>query len=527
VRVAGPAGDACPIGVPGELCIGGTGIARGYLNFPELTAAKFTTESKDSGERLYRTGDLVSWRPDGMLAFHGRIDEQIKVRGNRVDPGEVTSALSQHPAVTRAVVVPVRGAGGSPGMAAYWICRPGQATTAEQLRAFLAEILPEPMIPSAFVEVESFPLTANGKLDREALPPPHNHDRTASGPLTATERRIQAIWSEVLGHSDFGLTDNFFLVGGHSIHTVRLHARINEEFNSTFPLSLVVGSPTVRRQAEWLSGTVDATAVGSQLVTLQPDGERAPLIAVHGWGGTLYHFVDIARGLAPHRPVLGLQPAGFDDPRTLSGVEEMARSYADRIIDHVPDGPIHLVGHSAGGWYAYAVAAALIDRGRTIGLLAILDSHAQGAKLHPGVRMRLLPLQLPRRVSGGLGRLRQRPSGLSTGAWIRRRAAARVGRIVPTPRADDDPYVALIRRSFRPPRLPVTADLFGPASTMLLLRATWSHYALGGLRCHPMLDTHCDFLRPDQARPIARALESAMVASEAREDASRTALPGL
>jgi amino acid adenylation domain-containing protein len=524
VRVVGPTGDSCAIGVPGELWIGGAGLARGYLNSPELTAAKFTPDPTGGGDRRYRTGDLASWRSDGTLAFHGRIDEQVKVRGHRVDPGEVTAALSKHPAVVRAVAVPIRGSGGME-IAAYWIRRPGQVTTAEGLRAFLAETLPGPMIPSAFVEVDRLPVSPNGKLDRAALPPPHTDHRVTSSPLTATEQRIRAIWSDVLGHHDFGVTDNFFLVGGHSIHTVRLHARINEEFASAFPLSLVVGSPTVRQQAQWLSGKVDATVGNSALMTLQPDGDCAPLFAVHGWGGTLYHFVDIARDLAPRRPVLGLQPAGFGDPRILRGVDEMARSYADSIIDQVPRGLIHLVGHSAGGWYAFAVASALIDRGRTIGMLAILDSHAQGAKLHPGVRIRLLPLELPRRVAGVVGRLRQPRSGLNKDARIRQLAAA--GRILPTTRADDDPYVALIRRSFRPPRLPITVDLFGPASTMPLLRATWRRYALGGLRCHPMLDTHQDFVRPDQGRPIARALESAMVAIEARDYASRTASHGL
>ncbi|MDQ1249840.1 MAG: hypothetical protein QG597_4217, partial [Actinomycetota bacterium] len=433
LRVLDAAGSRCAVGESGELYIGGDGLARGYLNAAELTAERFVSDPAGSGERLYRTGDVVSWRPDGSLAFGGRIDEQIKLRGHRVDLAEVRAALSENPAVACAVVVPVfpHGAPDSPVIVAYWTCRPGQAVTPVQLRAFLAEMLPDAMIPTAFVQVDRFPLTPNGKVDRGALPPPPFVEGDGvMAPDTPTERRLHAIWSDILGHGAFGVTDNFFMVGGHSLQAVRLHARINEEFASTFPLSLVVGSPTIRSQAQWLSGRITGTSTDDmRLVPIQPRGDQAPLIAVPGWGGTLYHFVDMARALAPHRPVLGLQPAGFEYPSAIGSVEEMAGAYAESIIERIPDGPIHLVGHSAGGWYAHAVAAALIQRGRTIGLLAIFDSHAQGAHVHwwLRLRLRLLPFQwhVLRRK---LDRIYRPPGGVSRRAWIRRRIAVRINR---------------------------------------------------------------------------------------------------
>jgi thioesterase domain-containing protein len=307
------------------------------------------------------------------------------------------------------------------------------------------------------------------------------------------------------------------MVGGHSLQAVRLHARINEEFRSTFPLSLVVGSPTIVSQAQWLSGNVTTSTEDLRLVTLQPHGDRAPLIAVHGWGGTLYHFVDMARALAPHRPVLGLQPAAVEDPSASASVVGLARAYADSIIDRVPDGPIHLVGHSAGGWYAHAVAAELIERGRTVGLLAMFDTHAVGANVHWGLRLRLLPFQLPLLLADKLDRLSRPSSGLSRRALIRLRIEARMARLTRRGDADTvqedgqaDLYVGLAQRGFRPPRLPVAVDVFGPRRTLKLLQMTWRHYALEGVRSHPMLDTHHDFLRPEKGPQLAAALERAL-----------------
>lgn len=486
LRVLDSRGAPCPVGIPGELFIGGTGLARGYLNSAELTAIKFTTDPQGSGERLYRTGDLASWGPTGSLTFHGRTDDQIKVRGHRIDLAEIATTLAEHPAVARAVVVPSRtnSAKNELVIVAYWTRRPGATASSAELRAFLVGGLPQAMIPSAFVALEYIPLKPNGKLDRDSLPEPLADDE-ATAPDTPTERRLHAIWAVVLGHSWFGSTDNFFMVGGHSLQTVRLQARINEEFNISFPLSILIGSPTIRHQAQWLSGEVSATTSDTHLVTIQPAGDRAPLIGVHGWSGTLFHFVDIARELAPHRPFLGLQPPGGDELSSDLSVEKLAATYAESIIARIPEGPIHLVGHSAGGWYAHAVAAALLERGRTIGLLAIFDSHAEGANVDPDVQERIRPWDLefgPPRLLGV-----------------------------------DDPWVNLARR-FRPPRLPVTVDLFSPNWSMSLLEETWRDYALRGIRSHVMFDSHNDFQRAENAPALARALESALAAAEARLD---------
>lgn len=255
-------------------------------------------------------------------------------------------------------------------------------------------------------------------------------------------------------------------------------------------------------------------------MSIQPTGDRIPLIAVHGWAGTLYHYVDMARALAPHRPVLGLQPAGFADPASCPGIEVMAAAYADSITERIPHGPIHLVGYSVGGWYASAVAAALIERGRQIGLLAMFDCHADGAKVNVWLRMRLLPFSIPVLLEENYQRFK-RQSGGGRLAWLGNRVGARVrralGRAGRAPATDDpyaDPYVKLARQTYRPPRLPVVVDLFGPPRSMRLQRMTWQYYARGGVRSHPMLETHEDFLRADVGPQLAFAVESALAAIE-------------
>ncbi len=211
VRVLDECGQPCPIGIPGELHIGGAGLARGYLNNPELTAEKFIPDpfSSDPTARLYKSGDLASWNPDGTLAFHGRIDQQIKLRGFRIEPGEIEANLLAHPAVAQAVVLLRNDDPNNPRLIAYWVADASQPPTAsassEQLRAFLADRLPDYMVPAAFLQLEALPLTPNGKLDRKALPAPSfsgNLEQRVA-PSTDLERQLHAIWAEVLGHREF------------------------------------------------------------------------------------------------------------------------------------------------------------------------------------------------------------------------------------------------------------------------------------------------------------------------------------
>jgi hypothetical protein len=223
-----------PTGAPGELCIGGAGVGRGYLGRPGLTAEKFVPDpfGGEPGARLYRSGDRVRWLPDGRVEFLGRTDRQVKVRGFRVEPGEIETALESHPAVAGAVVVPRPDGAGGTRLVAYVVAAAGADADPAALRAHLRERLPEHMVPSAFVALDAFPLNANRKVDREALPAPEaaEEPREPAAPLTPTERAVAEVWEEALGTGRVGIGDNFFDLGGHSLLLVRVHARLRERF---------------------------------------------------------------------------------------------------------------------------------------------------------------------------------------------------------------------------------------------------------------------------------------------------------
>jgi amino acid adenylation domain-containing protein len=535
VRVLDPSGHPCPIGVPGELHIGGAGLARGYLNNPELTAEKFIPDpfSDDPSARLYKSGDLASWNPDGTLAFHGRIDQQIKLRGFRIEPAEIEANLLAHPAVAQAVIVLRHDDPANPRLIAYWVAQnldaqesTSDAPGSDQLRAFLAQRLPDYMVPSAFVALETLPLTTNGKLDRKALPAPSFAgalDQCVE-PSTDVERQLHAIWAEVLGHSDFGITDNFFAVGGHSLAAARLVSRLAQTIGSAPALAALFHNPTIAGLVQLMQGAV--SGLSPSLVTLQPKGERAPLFVIHGWGGTVWGFVDLARALAPDRPVYGLQAPGVEWQRPPQGsVREMAAGYAEQILQMRPEGMIHLVGYSAGGWYAHAVAEALLERGAVVGLFAVMDTNAT-TQIHRRIGLFLLLERLYSRFGKSVAGLLNLSGEESRFGYLQGRMRAlnalldrylHIG-VEGSMAADDivgaqgssDPFVLLLKHSYRPRRLPIKAAIFAPEPSLGRLRFLWRFYARAGVSLYPIFSDHFDFYRPELMDELAAALESAL-----------------
>jgi len=248
--------EPVPVGIPGELWIAGDGVARGYLGRPDLTAEKFTPDpfAAEPGARLYRTGDLVRWRPSGELEFLGRIDHQVKIRGFRIELGEIEAALLDHESVRAAVVV-VREDGGDKRLVAYLVAG-GETPSAAGLRQHLRDLLPDYMVPTAFVVLESLPLTPSGKVDRRALPAPEGGRLHPSpvyvAPRTALEEVLAGIWSEVLGVERVGVQDNFFALGGHSLLAAQVVSRLGEALEVEVPLRRLFEVPTVLGLAEAL-----------------------------------------------------------------------------------------------------------------------------------------------------------------------------------------------------------------------------------------------------------------------------------
>jgi amino acid adenylation domain-containing protein len=261
VFLVGPDLQPVPAGAVGELCIGGDGLARGYWKRPELTAEKFVAAPFQPGERLYRTGDLARRRPDGTLEFLGRTDHQVKIRGHRVELGEIESVMALHSGVRECVVTVRPGLPEEPQVVAYVVLMPPPPEPAA-LRAFLRRKLPAHMIPAAFVPLDVLPLTPNGKIDRAALPAPQNlpsRPAALAAPKPALEPAVAAIWRNVLGIEDPGMSESFFDLGGHSLQMVRVQALLKEELGIDVPLLELFRNPTIRSLARFLGGEEPAS----------------------------------------------------------------------------------------------------------------------------------------------------------------------------------------------------------------------------------------------------------------------------
>jgi non-ribosomal peptide synthetase component F len=269
-----------PVGVVGELYAGGEGLARGYLNQPELTAEKFVASPFALGERLYRTGDRVRWRADGVLEYVGRADRQVKVRGYRIELGEVEHALVSHPGVREAVVVCREDSPGDKRLVGYVVAEPGaEGVTAAGLRAHVQGRLPGYMVPAAIVELAALPLTPVGKVDREALPAPAGERQTEQAyvaPQSALEQRIAGTWREVLGVAQVGIDDNFFDLGGNSMLLMRLHSLLAERLGREVPVTDLFGFPTVRALATSFAEQ-EAPGAAAGVSALSKAQERARL----------------------------------------------------------------------------------------------------------------------------------------------------------------------------------------------------------------------------------------------------------
>jgi acyl-coenzyme A synthetase/AMP-(fatty) acid ligase len=243
-----------PAGIPGELCLGGIGLARGYLARPALTAERFVPDplATIAGARLYRTGDLARYRPAGQLEFVGRVDQQVKVRGFRVEPGEIETVLAAHPAVAAAVVTAREDLPGGRGLVGYLVARPGSELVLDDIRGFLGESLPEYMLPATWVVLPELPLRASGKVDRRALPAPEHGPVEGPGfvaPFTPVEVLLAEIWSELLGLDRVGAFDNFFKLGGHSLLATQLVSRVHLAMNVDIPLRTLFEAPTLSEMA--------------------------------------------------------------------------------------------------------------------------------------------------------------------------------------------------------------------------------------------------------------------------------------
>ena len=417
-----------PAGAGGEIHLEGIGLARGYLNAPELTAQKFIANPfGESGSRLYKTGDLGRWNAEDEIEYLGRTDQQVKLRGFRIDLGEIESTLRRCKGVGECVVLIQELAPGNKRLIACVAPAASGEPQTSELRAALHTHLPAYAVPSALVFVDSIPLTPNGKLDREALsvgistgelhirslqPQPVGaadsaqcrsvrDDEGLSAIKTSPddlEQDLQRLWQGSLGVGAVGLDEDFFAIGGHSLIALRLLAEIEQKFGCTLPLSTLVHAPTVRQQAALLRLKEPKFTVSS-IVPIRATGTRAPLFFVSGWGGAIVPFHALAREMNVAQPLYVLDLNAFaDEGRGDLTLEAVATRMIQDLRRVQADGPYHLAGYSLGGKVVYEIAQQLQRVGHAVALLALLDCPAPGY-----TRLRSIPARVLLHIKHALG----------------------------------------------------------------------------------------------------------------------------
>ena len=369
-----------PIGVSGDLYIGGVCLAAGYLNRPELTAERFMADPFRDGQRLYKTGDLARYFDDGNLEFLGRADFQVKIRGFRVEIGEVEAVTASIGGVREAVCAAYTDASGQKSLVAYVVLLLGASVTAGEIKDGVAMKLPSFMVPSQVVFLDTMPISPNGKLDRKSLPSPTAglDSKAHLAPRTELERELTAIWEELLGRSPIGVRDNFFELGGHSLLAVMLVTRAKRALGMEFPLAYVMEQPTIEALAERLDAPATSRGVMKHLVVVNPNGTRAPLFLVAGAGGHGFVFQQVAALLGADQPVYVLQAVGSRRESDLGdySIEEMAEIYEREILPVKGDRPAMFAGYSFGALVAFELAHRSEARGEQVELFISLDGFA-------------------------------------------------------------------------------------------------------------------------------------------------------
>ncbi|MEG4962425.1 MULTISPECIES: amino acid adenylation domain-containing protein [unclassified Microcoleus] len=409
IYILDPLLQPVPVGVAGELHIGGSGLARGYLQRDDLTTEKFIPNPFRDTERIYKTGDLARYLPDGNIECLGRLDFQVKIRGFRIELGEIESVLVKHPNVQQAVVLVREDFPGDKRLVSYIVAVNNQNPTIQELRSLLKEYVPEYMVPSIFVFLEALPLTPNGKVDRKALPAPQQSAQPPITPATPTplyppatttqatqekprefakpqddlEVQLIKIWEKVLHTSPISTTDNFFELGGHSLLAISLMREIEETYKQELSLAILFQSPTIQQLANTLREQ-GCLSSAQALVTIQEGSSKLPLFFIYG----IFLYYDLSRHLGEDQTCYGIylneevnmfQKEKLDkSPTDVVSVADMATRYLKEIQRHQPTGPYLLAGESLGGLVAFEMAHQLHLQGEEVALLCLLDSAIPG-----------------------------------------------------------------------------------------------------------------------------------------------------
>ena len=368
-----------PIGAAGEVYVGGVGVAPGgYFKREELSREKFVNNPFADGEKIYRTGDMARYLPNGDLEYLRRADSQVKIRGFRIELGEIESAISQIDGVDENIVMVREDQKDNKILAAYLVMKNGQQADTAAFKRILKEKLPDYMVPTAFVEINEFPLTATLKVDRKKLPAP---DLTRSeletgfvAPRNEMEKTLAGIWSEVLGVKDIGINDNFFELGGHSLIAVGMMARIEKAVGKSVPLSALLENSTVKTLANLLGDEEKVAKAWKSLVPVKSTGTKMPIYLVHGAGLHVMMFQTLAEYMSREQPIFALQAKGLNgEDEPIDRMEDIAAHYVSELLEHNSNGPYAIAGYSFGGLIAFEMAKQLKARGKEVAMLGTVS----------------------------------------------------------------------------------------------------------------------------------------------------------
>ncbi len=369
-----------PVGIPGELYVGGDGLALGYFNRPELTATKFVHHpfSNQPDARLYKTGDWARYLPDGTIEYLGRLDHQVKIRGIRIELGEIESVLSKHPMIHEAVVSVREDVPGDKRIIAYVVFHPRKTTSNDELRQYLGAHLPSYMLPSVYKYLDALPLTPNGKVDRRALPAPDVTRETVSAnyvaPHLTVHHQLVQIWEELLNIRPIGIRDDFFALGGHSFLAVRLMARIEQVCGKKLPLSILFQGATIEHLASMLQVEKQSDTTRTPITPIQTGGTKRPFFFLHGdWQGKGLYCLKLAQALGEDQPFYVLETYKYLDLNILPTLQEVAAAHIAAIRAIQPEGPYMLGGWCNGALFAYEMAQQLQRAEQQVDTLILMD----------------------------------------------------------------------------------------------------------------------------------------------------------
>jgi thioesterase domain-containing protein/acyl carrier protein len=535
-------GKPVPIGVVGELYIGGAGVARGYLNRSELTTERFLKNRfvSNPDARMYRTGDLGRWLPDSNIEFLGRNDFQVKIRGFRIELGEIEASLEQHAGIRQCVVTVQGDDPADKRLVAHIVpTNPQVVPTVEDLRDALKQRLPSHMIPAAFSLVKSMPMTPNGKIDRKALSQFNltaiNSEVSFQAPRDSVEAKLVEIWEKLLGVRRIGIRTNFFDAGGYSLMVIKLFAEIKKAFHCSLPVTTIFGAPTIEQLAAQIETAILDVALvqkeaneihsraRSSVVPIQPHGSAAPIFIIHGAAGNIIRFYKLAMLTGTDHPFYGVEAQSLlDGQPALLRLKDQAAYYLSEIRKIQPKGPYYLLGFSMGGTIAFELAHQLQAPGERVELLGMLDTR----RFHYMVQMRRndsLRMRIDRRVARFRGNITPLspwekavyiPQRLFTRALcLTYGVAATLGfRSVPSFMKSAYYISTVAEKNYQPRPWPGQVTLFRASShwdPRLSLDLGWKTLAKGGVEVFELPGNHDDLIFEEQnIRALAEQLRA-------------------